>query len=82
MGFRDRGRIEKGMAADLVLFDPDTISDNATPLEPGLLSTGVSSVWVNGELVYRDGAVTGARPGRVIRAAPQRAARPARAPSG
>jgi N-acyl-D-amino-acid deacylase len=67
MGITDRGLIKEGMMADLVLFDPDTIIDHATPLEPQLLSEGVSSVWVNGELVFRDGATTDARPGRVIR---------------
>ena len=67
MGFADRGSIRGGMVADLVLFDPETVIDHATPLEPDLLATGIHSVWVGGELVYRDGAVTDARPGRVIR---------------
>jgi N-acyl-D-amino-acid deacylase len=67
MGFTDRGLIRPGMVADLVLFDPDTVIDNATPENPGALSTGIESVWVSGELVYRDGGTTGARPGKVIR---------------
>jgi N-acyl-D-amino-acid deacylase len=67
MGFDDRGLVREGMAADLVLFDPETVIDHATPLEPDLLSTGIRSVWVNGEVVFRDGAATEARPGRVIR---------------
>ena len=67
MGFTDRGLIKAGMAADLVLFDPETVIDHATPLQPTLLSTGINSVWVNGELVYTNGMTTAARPGRVIR---------------
>ena len=69
MGFTDRGRIRNGMVADLVLFDPDTIVDHATPLEPQLLSTGVTTVWVSGEVVYTNGSATAARPGKVIRRA-------------
>jgi len=67
MGIADRGLIREGMMADLVLFNPETVIDRATPLEPQLLSEGVSAVWVNGELVFRDGATTDARPGKVIR---------------
>jgi N-acyl-D-amino-acid deacylase len=67
MGFADRGLIRAGMAADLVLFDPDTVVDRATPLEPERLSTGITTVWVGGEVVFTDGAVTAARPGKVIR---------------
>ena len=67
MGITDRGLIQPGMMADLVVFDPETVIDHATPLEPQLLSDGISSVWVNGELVFRDGATTDARPGRIIR---------------
>ncbi len=67
MGFANRGLIREGMIADLVLFNPDTVIDHATPLEPTLISTGITSVWVGGELVYRDGVTTEARPGKVIR---------------
>jgi len=67
MGFTDRGLIKEGMIADLVLFDPDTVIDRATPEQPDALSEGIHSVWVGGELVYQDGATTDARPGKVIR---------------
>lgn len=67
MGFTDRGLIREGMIADLVLFDPDTVIDRATPEHPDALSEGIDSVWVGGELVYQDGAATTARPGKVIR---------------
>jgi N-acyl-D-amino-acid deacylase len=67
MGFTDRGLIRQGAIADLVLFDPDRVIDRSTPQEPELLSTGITSVWVGGELVYADGAATESRPGKVIR---------------
>jgi N-acyl-D-amino-acid deacylase len=69
MGFRDRGRLEPGMRADLVLFDAETIGDRATPEDPQALSTGVTTVWVNGIAVWTDAASTGALPGEVIRRA-------------
>lgn len=67
MGFSDRGLIREGMMADLVLFDPDTVIDSATPQQPDALAEGIESVWVAGVLVYADGEVTSARPGEVIR---------------
>ncbi|MDZ7645543.1 MAG: D-aminoacylase [Woeseiaceae bacterium] len=67
MGFTDRGLIREGMQADLVLFDPDTVTDRATPEYPDRLSAGILSVWVAGEQVYDGQSATGARPGSVIR---------------
>ncbi|HEY7028690.1 MAG TPA: D-aminoacylase [Gemmatimonadales bacterium] len=67
MGFTDRGRIATGLAADLVLFDPNAVIDNATTEKPHELSTGIVTVWVNGIPVFENGAATGARPGVVIR---------------
>lgn len=67
MGFADRGTLAPGMAADLVLFDPDTVADRASFADPGALSVGIAKVWVNGELVYADGQTTSARPGKVLR---------------
>lgn len=67
MGFTDRGLIRQGAIADLVLFDPDTVIDRATPEHPDALSDGILSVWVAGELVYANGKTTSARPGKVIR---------------
>ncbi len=67
MGFADRGVIRVGAAADLVLFDPETVEDRATFEEPQRPSVGIDRVWVNGVVVYDSGAVTGATPGKVIR---------------
>jgi len=69
MGFTDRGLILPGMAADLVLFDPATVIDNATPRDPAKLSTGISEVWVNGVTVFRNGEVSGNHPGKILRRA-------------
>lgn len=66
MGFSDRGVIRAGAAADLVLFDPETVADTATPENPKALSVGISRVWVNGVEVFAEGRETGARPGRFI----------------
>lgn len=66
VGIRDRGRIRPGQAADLVLFDAALISDNATIEQHDALSSGIIGVWVNGQRVWQDGAVTTARPGVFI----------------
>lgn len=67
MGFTNRGTLAPGAAADMVLFDPDTVIDHATPQQPELLSSGILKVWVNGQAVFSDGKVTGNRPGQVIK---------------
>jgi len=67
LGLTDRGLIRAGMIADLVLFDPKTIIDQATPENPAALSQGIRSVWVSGELVFQNGVATDARPGRIVR---------------
>ncbi len=53
-GIKNRGVIAPGYYADLVLFDPQTVIDNATIENPTALSTGVHHVWVNGKLVYSE----------------------------
>lgn len=67
LGVTDRGLLQPGTFADVVVFDPATIEDRGTPQEPALAPVGVRHVVVNGELVLRDGAVTKARPGRALR---------------
>ena len=62
-----RGRIAVGSAADLVLFDPETIADMATFEEPKMPSRGIRFVLVNGEVALDEGAMTGVRAGRTLR---------------
>ena len=66
MSFSNRGLIQAGMAADMVLFDPATIIDHATPQDSQALSTGITQVWVNGLSVYQNGTVSHNRPGQFI----------------
>lgn len=63
----DRGLVKAGFKADLVLFDPNTIIDRATFKEPQLTAVGVNRVFVNGDEVWIDNAITGRRPGRALR---------------
>jgi N-acyl-D-amino-acid deacylase len=66
-GLRDRGTIAPGMHADLVVFDDAHVIDRATYEQPFAPPDGIRDVYVNGRAVLRDGAPTGARPGRVLR---------------
>ncbi|KAA2256355.1 D-aminoacylase [Solihabitans fulvus] len=63
----DRGLVREGYAADLVLFDPETVADTATFDEPRQQAVGIPHVLVNGVPVIDDGAHTGALPGRSVR---------------
>jgi N-acyl-D-amino-acid deacylase len=65
--FADRGRIARGMKADLVVFDPARIADVATYEDPHHYSVGISDVVINGVAVLREGKMTGALPGRILR---------------
>ncbi len=70
LGVTERGSIQEGYYADLVLFDPDTVIDRSTYEDPQAPSEGVEKVWVNGRLVFDGGRTTGNRPGRPILRAP------------
>ena len=61
-----RGTESPAIYADVVVFDPGTIQDHATFVEPHQYSTGMVHVFVNGEQVLRDGEHTGATPGRAV----------------
>lgn len=67
MGISDRGELVPGAFADLVLFDPNEVKDNATFTEPKLLSSGIKTVWVNGQVVFADGKPTGTLAGTIVR---------------
>ena len=67
LGIKDRGELKVGNFADVVIFDPLTISDHATFARPHQYSTGMIHVFVNGGHVLSDGQHTGATPGRFVR---------------
>jgi N-acyl-D-aspartate/D-glutamate deacylase len=62
----DRGVLKTGMWADLVVFDPDSITDRATYEDPNQFSSGMRWVLVNGVPVIAEGKLTGALPGKVL----------------
>jgi len=67
LGIEDRGRLEVGRYADVVIFDPATIADRSTFADPHRYAVGMRHVFVNGVQVLADGEHTGARPGRFVR---------------
>src|SRR6058998_1795440 len=66
LGLDHRGFLKEGMFADVVVFDPPTITDHATFEKPHQYATGVKHVFVNGVQVLKDGEHTGAKPGRAL----------------
>lgn len=64
---KDRGCLDQGCYADIVIFDPAKIADNATFDKPHQYAVGMVHVFVNGTQVLRDGEHTGAKPGQVVR---------------
>ena len=69
IGLKDRGLLIEGKAADITVFNPDTVIDTATMDNPKGLSVGIEYVFVNGVLAYKDKQVTGALPGKLLRRA-------------
>lgn len=66
IGLLDRGLLRPGMKADIAVFDPDTVKDRATFEQPHQYAEGVLLVIVNGQIAFENGAMTAARPGRVL----------------
>ena len=66
-GLRDRGMIREGFAADIVIFDENTIVDQATFDKPHQFPLGISYVIVNGAPVVENNQITDARPGLALR---------------
>ena len=64
---KKRGRLAIGHYADIVVFDPEKVTDKATFTDPHQYAEGMIHVWVNGEQVLRDGEPTGATPGRFVK---------------
>ena len=67
IGLKDRGRINEGAFADLVVFDLTTINDNSTYTDPHHFPSGIKYVMINGELVLEEGQLTGKLPGRWLK---------------
>jgi N-acyl-D-aspartate/D-glutamate deacylase len=66
MGIMDRGILRVGMWADVVVFDPEKVTDKATFDQPHQFPEGISHVIVNGATVIRNGEHTGAKPGKAL----------------
>jgi N-acyl-D-aspartate/D-glutamate deacylase len=67
LGLSDRGRLQKGAVADLVVFDSETVDARSTYKRPNAYATGVSHVFVNGVPALLDGELTGQAPGRFVK---------------
>lgn len=67
LSLQGRGLLRPGYFADVVVFDPASIQDHSTYLEPHQLATGVKHVLVNGQLALADGKATGSTSGRFVR---------------
>jgi len=76
IGMVDRGLLAAGMAADVTVFDPETIIDHATFDEPRQYAEGVQHVLVGGQFALRDGELTGTRVGSALRRAGNMISRP------
>ena len=67
LSLQGRGRLRAGAFADVVIFDPANIQDHSTYAKPMQYATGVTDVFINGQLALKDGEPTGAPSGRVLR---------------
>ena len=66
IGMQDRGLLQAGMAADIVVFDPETVIDKATYQEPSLMSEGIIHTLVNGQFAWKNGKATGNKAGKAL----------------
>lgn len=66
IGIKNRGKIEKNYYADLTIFNPNELKENATYLEPSKFSSGIEHLFVNGKKVISNRNITSNRPGKVI----------------
>jgi N-acyl-D-aspartate/D-glutamate deacylase len=66
VGLHDRGVLRPGMKADIAVWDAASMADTATFERPHQYAVGVQTVVVNGQIVFENGAMTPARPGRVL----------------
>jgi len=78
---QDRGCLDRGCFADVVVFDPARVQDHATFEKPHQYSTGVRHVFVNGTQVLKDGEHTHAKPGRVVRGPGYKGGKPVKTPA-
>lgn len=69
-GLKDRGVIREGAFADLVILNAETVAEGSSFAHPTIPAIGIETVIVNGKIAWKDGAVTSARPGRVLQRAP------------
>ena len=67
IGVMDRGIIRPGMWADLLIWDPDEIKNNATFMTPRVYPSGIHQVYVNGVLVVENNEHTGELPGKILK---------------
>jgi N-acyl-D-amino-acid deacylase len=67
LDLKDRGRLSKGYAADITIFDPATVGEMATYQDPHKFAKGIAHVIINGETVLREGEHTGALAGKLLR---------------
>ena len=67
IGLRDRGQITEGAFADIVIFNPQTVIDNATFENSHRFPSGIREVLVNGKLVVEGGKLTSSLPGKFLR---------------
>lgn len=76
LGLADRGVLRQGLKADIAVFDPAVVRDTATFEKPHSYAEGVSYVIVNGQVAFENGAMTAARPGKVLYGPSTRGASP------